>query len=106
VIRRARMQEPAVITALREAGRHLGHGASVLANLLDPEVVILGGYYVPLAPWIIPAAQDELTARTVMPGAAGARLVASALGHDAPATGGAAQVLDLVDAGQLPISID
>jgi predicted NBD/HSP70 family sugar kinase len=105
VIRRARAQEPAVLAALRDLGRHLGHGVGVLANLLNPEVVILGGYYVPLAPWVIPAAQDELNARAVAPDAGGLRLVASALGHDAPATGGAAQVLESADTSQLPLLI-
>jgi predicted NBD/HSP70 family sugar kinase len=103
VIRRARAQEAAVIGALRDLGRHLGYGVSLLANLVNPEVVILGGYYVPLAPWIIPAAEDELRARTVAPDAGGCRLVASALGHDAAATGAAASVLEAVDAGRMPV---
>ncbi len=105
VVRRARSHEPQVLAALREVGRHLGYAAGVLANLVNPEVVILGGYYVPLAPWLLPAAQDELRARAVAPDAGGARLVASALGQDAAAIGGAAAVLDTVDAGHLPLPL-
>ena len=30
--------EPAVLTALREAGQHLGHGISLLSNVVNPEV--------------------------------------------------------------------
>lgn len=104
VIRRARMQEPAVLAALRDVGRHLGHAASLLANILNPEVVILGGYYVPLAPWLLPAAHEELVERAVAPDTGGLRLVASALGTDAASAGAAAHVLDSVDTGQLPVA--
>jgi predicted NBD/HSP70 family sugar kinase len=105
IIRRARAQEPAALAALREVGGHLGHGASLLANLVNPSVVILGGYYVPLAPWILPTAGEELSRRMVAPRAGGVRLAASALGHDAAAIGGAAAVLDSVDAGRLPLPV-
>jgi predicted NBD/HSP70 family sugar kinase len=104
VIRRARTQEPAVLAALRDVGRHLGHAASLLANILNPEVVILGGYYVPLAPWLLPAAHEELADHAVAPDTGGLRLVASALGTDAAAAGAAAHVLDSVDTGQLPVA--
>jgi predicted NBD/HSP70 family sugar kinase len=104
VIRRARTQEPAVLAALRDVGRHLGHATSLLANILNPEVVILGGYYVPLAPWLLPAAHEELAGRAVAPDTGGLRLVASALGTDAAAAGAAAHVLDSVDTGQLPVA--
>ena len=70
---------------------------AILANLLNPEVVILGGYYVPLAPWLLPAAEAELRARTIAPDAGGCQVVASTLGHGAAALGGAARVLDSVD---------
>src|SRR5262249_18037608 len=56
VVRRARSHEPQVLAALRDLGRHLGYGAGLLANTINSEVVILGGYYVPLAPWLLAAA--------------------------------------------------
>ncbi|GAA5197528.1 ROK family transcriptional regulator [Rugosimonospora acidiphila] len=102
-VRRARAQEPAALAALHEGGRRLGQGVAVLANLVNPGVVILGGYYVPLAPWILPTAAEELDRLVVAPSPPGVRLVASALGHDAAAIGGAAAVLDSVDAGRLPL---
>ncbi|WP_412538269.1 ROK family transcriptional regulator [Longispora sp. K20-0274] len=43
-----------VLAALDVAGTRLGRGLAVLANLLNPEIVILGGYYVPLAPGCCP----------------------------------------------------
>jgi len=103
LVRRAQAGDAIVLDAMADAGRHLGHAVSVLSNLVNPEVVILGGYYVPLAPWLLPAAESELRARAVAPDAGGCRLAVSTLGHNATATGGAASVLDSVDAGQLPL---
>jgi predicted NBD/HSP70 family sugar kinase len=103
VLRRARTQDPAVVEALRAAGRHLGYGVSILANVVNPEVVVLGGYFVPLAPWLVPAAEERLRECTPAPDAGGCRIAASALGHGAAATGGAASILDTVDSGALPV---
>ena len=102
VVRRAGAAEPAVLEALTDLGRHLGNAASILTNLLNPEVVILGGYFVPLAPWILPSAEAELAARAIAPDAGGGRLAVSELALDAAAIGAAARVLDTVDAGELP----
>lgn len=102
IVLRARAEEPSVLAALREVGTHLGYGVAVLANVVNPEVAVLGGYYVPLAPWLLPAAEAELRARAVAPDAGGCQLVVSALGHTASAIGGAAEILDTVDSGRLP----
>jgi predicted NBD/HSP70 family sugar kinase len=102
LVRRARAGDRATTAALAEAGRWLGRGAAVLANLVNPELVILGGYFATLAPWLLPAAEAELSARAVAPNAGGCRLVASTLGPAAAAAGGAARVLDDVDGGRLP----
>jgi len=101
VVRRAKAGEKVVLAALEEAGKALGQGIATVVNLLDPEVVVLGGYFVPLADWLIPAAEQELRERGVAP-EDGTRVTASALGHGAAAKGGAATVLDHVDAGNLP----
>ncbi|BCB73993.1 ROK family protein [Phytohabitans flavus] len=102
VVRRARRADAATLAALTAVGRHLGHGVSILANLVNPDVVVLGGNFVPLSPWLLPAAESELAARAVAPDAGGCKLVASALGPGAAATGGAARALAAVDAGHLP----
>jgi predicted NBD/HSP70 family sugar kinase len=100
VVRQARAGDPGTLARLAAVGAGLGQGVAVLANLLDPAVVILGGYYVPLAPWVLPAVHEELGRRVVAPG--GPEVVASTLGHDAAALGGAARVLDSLDSGRLP----
>ncbi|MEV0268734.1 MAG: ROK family transcriptional regulator [Hamadaea sp.] len=102
VVRRAKAGDPKVLDALAETGKHLGHGVATVANLLNPEVVVLGGYFIQLAPWLIPAAEAELRARSIAPEAGGTRLVASTLELGAAATGGAARVLDTIDSGRLP----
>jgi predicted NBD/HSP70 family sugar kinase len=102
VVRRAKAQNPAVLKALAEIGRHLGHGISTIANLMNPEVVVLGGYFVRLAPWLLPAAEEELRERSIAPGGGGTRIVASTLDHGAAATGGAARILETIDSGVLP----
>ncbi|MEV0617231.1 ROK family transcriptional regulator [Nonomuraea sp. NPDC050404] len=102
VVRLARADDAEVLATLESVGRSLGKGVSILANLLNPEVVILGGYYVPLAPWLLPAVREEMASRVVASDAGGCEVVASTLGHDAAALGGAARVLDSVDSGRLP----
>lgn len=102
IVGAARHGDRAVLDALAEVGRYLGYAVSLLANLINPEVVLLGGYYMKLAPWLLPTAEAELAARTVAPEAGGCRLAASALGPGAAASGGAARTLAMVDSGRLP----
>ncbi|HEX8628928.1 MAG TPA: ROK family transcriptional regulator [Catenuloplanes sp.] len=102
LVARAREGDERTLAALAETGGRLGQGAAVLANLLNPEVVVLGGYFTPLAPWLLPAARTELLDRTVAPQAGGCQLVASSLDLGAAAMGGAARALDAIDAGRLP----
>jgi predicted NBD/HSP70 family sugar kinase len=100
--RLAKAGDPRVLDALATTGRHLGHGLSMLTNLLNPEFVALGGYFTVLAPWLIPEASRELVARSVAEDAGGTRIIASALDSSAAAAGGATHVLDALDAGALP----
>ncbi|NUS01096.1 MAG: ROK family transcriptional regulator [Nonomuraea sp.] len=102
VVRLARAADPVTLATLETVGRNLGRGVAIMANLLNPEVVLLGGYYVPLAPWLLPAVHAELGDRVIAADAGGCHVVASTLGHDAAALGGAARVLDSVDSGRLP----
>ena len=64
---------------------------------------MLGGYFVPLAPWLLPAAEARARERTARAGRRRLPAHASALGHGAAATGGAASILDTVDSGALPV---
>ncbi|WP_277307124.1 ROK family transcriptional regulator [Spongiactinospora sp. TRM90649] len=90
------------LNALVGIGTDLGRGLAILVNLLNPQAVVLGGHYVPLASWLIPAAEAEVRRLVIAPDAGGCRIVASGLGYGAAALGGAARVLDSVDSGRLP----
>ncbi|GIE29120.1 xylose repressor [Actinoplanes italicus] len=100
----ARSGDPDVLAALRDTGCHLGQGLALLANLVNPEVIVLGDHYAALAEWILPAAASELARNTLAPDAGGARLTVSTLGLHAAALGGAVSHLDRVDTGTLPAS--
>ncbi|MFI5834220.1 ROK family protein [Micromonospora sp. NPDC051300] len=99
----ARAGDAPVRDGLAEIGRQLGSAVSVLVDLLDPEVVVVGGHLAALAPWLLPAARDEIAARTSGPPAT-VRLEPSALGSAASALGGATAALASVEAGQLPVA--
>ncbi|WP_282692622.1 ROK family transcriptional regulator [Streptomyces sp. CC208A] len=62
---RAEHRDPRALAALAEAGRMLGRALSGAVNLLDPEVVVLGGIYPRLMPWLTPAVTAELAERVV-----------------------------------------
>jgi predicted NBD/HSP70 family sugar kinase len=98
----ARSGDGGVLAALHDTGCHLGQGLALLANLVNPEVIVLGDHYAALAEWILPAASAELARNTLAPDAGGARLAASTLGLHAAALGGAVSHLDRVDTGTLP----
>ncbi len=102
VVRSARAGDEATLATLAAVGAGLGRGVSIIANLLNPQVVILGGYYVALAPWLLPPVRAAVRDGSIAPQAGGCEVVASTLGHDAAALGGAARVLDSLDSGRLP----
>jgi predicted NBD/HSP70 family sugar kinase len=100
--RLAKAGDAQVLDALAVTGRFLGRGIAIVANLINPECVALGGYFTVLAPWLIPDAERELAARSLAGSGGGTRVVASALDSSAAAAGGAARVLDAIDTGALP----
>ncbi|GGT71930.1 ROK family transcriptional regulator [Streptomyces lateritius] len=63
--RRADAGEARAVAAVEEAGRRLGLALSGAVNLLDPEVVVLGGIYPRLMPRLGPAVDMELARRVV-----------------------------------------
>lgn len=99
----ARSGDTGAREALRDTGHHLGQGLAVLANLVDPSVIVLGDHYAALAEWLIPAAEAALAAHVLAPG--GVRVIASELGRHAAALGGALSHLDRVDRGSLPRAV-
>ena len=96
LVKRARAGDARTLDVLAELGRWIGLGAANLANLFDPQVIILGGYFVHLGDWILPAAQQALEAGTLAGAAHTPQLATSTLGFTAAAQGGAIHAIERV----------
>lgn len=96
VLRRADDGDEAAGAALDEVGRWLGLGASILVNLFNPRVLVLGGYFARVAARVLPVAQCELDRLAMAGPASGCTLVASTLAFGAAVRGGAGLVVEAV----------
>jgi predicted NBD/HSP70 family sugar kinase len=84
------------LDALAAVGTGLGTGAAVLINLVNPQVVLLGGYFAVLGRFLLPTMTAELRERVFAADLAGARVVLSTLGFTAAVRGGAHVALEPV----------
>ncbi|GAA1521566.1 hypothetical protein GCM10009677_63300 [Sphaerisporangium rubeum] len=82
-----------MMMAVAQVGEWLGLGGSILANLFNPRVIVIGRYFASLAPWLLPQAHDQLRRLTVAAPAAQCRFVASTLGFGAASRGAASMVI-------------
>jgi predicted NBD/HSP70 family sugar kinase len=97
----ARAQDDAGTRAtLTRLGRDLGLGVAILANVLDPEVVVLGGYFVPLGELVLESARDEIDARLASTVQVRPEMRLGSLGIEAAAIGAAEQAFADVLAGR------
>lgn len=94
--RRAQDGDARTMAALTHVGVGLGIGASILVNLFNPRVIVLGGYFARLGPYLLGPAMSELRARVVAPDIAGSRVELSDLGFTAAVRGGAQVALEAV----------
>ncbi|MFF0329050.1 ROK family protein [Nonomuraea angiospora] len=83
-----------MMMAVAQVGEWLGLGGSILANLFNPRVIVIGGYFASLAQWLLPHAQDQLHRLVVAAPAAQCRFVASTLGFGAASRGAASMVVN------------
>lgn len=86
---RAASGDETVRRALHGAGTALGIALTGAVNLLDPQAVVLGGALSRLAPWLLPALEQELVERTA---GRACGVMVSALGPDGPLLGAAHSV--------------
>ncbi|GIH29702.1 transcriptional regulator [Acrocarpospora phusangensis] len=87
-----------MLAAVAQVGRWLGLGGSIVVNLFNPRVIVVGGYFATLAEWLLPHAQRELERLVVAGPAAQCRFVASDLGFGAASRGAASMVVNrLID---------
>ncbi|WP_079122739.1 ROK family protein [Streptomyces abyssalis] len=101
---RAENGDDGALRALKRAGRALGIALTGAVNLLDPRSVLLGGALAGLAPWVLPALEQELRLRTATQGAA-PEVAVSAVGGDGPSLGAAHSVVRAVLNDPLPYAV-
>ncbi|MEX0991842.1 MAG: ROK family glucokinase [Actinomycetota bacterium] len=85
---------------IREAGRRLGQGIAGLVNILDPDVVVIGGGVVAAGDLVLgPARRAMVDAIEAPEHRPEVPLLAATLGNDAGAVGAAAMALDELGSG-------
>ncbi|MEW9532885.1 hypothetical protein [Microbispora sp. NPDC049125] len=82
---------------MAQVGQWLGLGGSIVANLFNPRLIVIGGYFASLAEWLLPHAQDQLQRLVVAAPAAQCRFVASTLGFGAASRGASMVVNRIID---------
>jgi glucokinase len=84
-------QDALVMEVLAEASRVLGLGVASLVNVVDPQVVLLGGGVIEACgSFMVPRIEETARAEVMPGGRNGFRIVTSQLGDDAVALGGVA----------------
>jgi glucokinase len=81
--------DEAALAAVVAVGRWLGIGLSGLANVFDPEVIVIGGGVGRAGELLLAPAREELEARALPPVAAQTRVVASRFGEESGMLGAA-----------------
>lgn len=84
-------------------GEHLGRGLGIVSGVLDPQRIVLGGYFVPLGDLVLAPAAVELDDAVALGGRGRPELHVGALGTEAAATGAAERALDDVFTGTLDL---
>jgi predicted NBD/HSP70 family sugar kinase len=89
VLRNAADGSATALAALDHVGRWLGVGLASLVNVLDPRLIVLGGLFGRIHPFVITSLTRELDRRTLPASRALVRVVPAMLGVDAPLLGAA-----------------
>ena len=77
VVQRATAGDKRVLRVLDRHGHWLGIGLGTLVNLFNPEVVILGGFFRDVAPWMLERAESTMQELAIAPDAGGCQLAVS-----------------------------
>lgn len=94
VLDAARQGDGVVLETLAEAGTYLGRAIANLVNLLNPQMVVIGGPLARLGDPFLGPIRREVRRRALWDSLAGLTLVPSALGDEAGAIGAAALLLE------------
>jgi predicted NBD/HSP70 family sugar kinase len=103
----AREGHARTLEALSQVGHTLGIAIASLANLLDPEAVLLGGYLAPLAEWLKVPIEGELETRALAGRRMRCRVLPARLGGEAAVRGAVAlsRRAALEQAATLPVRV-
>ncbi|MBB6570038.1 ROK family transcriptional regulator [Kribbella sandramycini] len=96
ITQRAEAGDARTLAALGDVGAWLGIGGAILVNILNPDVLVLGGYFAALGPWLKEPLEIAIRDRVIAPDGGGCRVVRSELGFAAAVRGGAQIALDQV----------
>lgn len=89
LLRRAHAGDHDTFTAFREVGRWLGIGVGNLVNIFNPDLIVFGGFYQPLFPFLERAIEQAAATTALSAPWEQCRIVASDLGLDARVIGAA-----------------
>lgn len=84
---------PAVLEALDGVAKYLGIAVANLVDILDPQMIVLGGPAILALPMLVPRIDAVVRRRAVWVSAPSVQVLASQLGKDAVAIGAAAYLL-------------
>ena len=94
--RRAEAGDDRTLAALDRIAEGLGPGLSLLLDVLNPRLAVLGGYFAYFGDYLIDKARAAVEASVMAPHAGGCEITLSALGFTSAARGGAYLALDAV----------
>ena len=92
----ARSNDTLVLKVLEETACYLGMGIASLVNVLNPELVVLGGIHCLLGEFLLPSVNRELNQRALRWNARANRVVLAQQGSDACVMGGLAKVYQAI----------
>ena len=81
--------DPVALDAIATVGRALGVGLSSIVNMLNPEVIVIGGGVIAAGEMLLEPARAELHARALPPARDAVRVVPAAFGDEAGMIGAA-----------------
>ncbi|MDQ1680952.1 MAG: hypothetical protein QOI42_1811 [Frankiaceae bacterium] len=96
IARRGEAGDDRTLRALDQIGAALGLGASLLVNLFDPSVLVLGGYFAFFGHYLLEPVGVALRSGVIGADAGRCRVAVSSLGFTAAARGGALVALEAV----------
>jgi predicted NBD/HSP70 family sugar kinase len=103
---RAEQGDPRTLEAIAAVGVALASGAGTLLNVFNPRLLVLGGYFAVLRPWIEPGLREALDGEVFAPRSGGCRVEFSRLGYSAAVRGGAIAAASVVFENPSALRVD